>query len=55
MLACGHDLCLNCAAQRLSIESKRKTATGIVCEFCSEKTQLDADSIFELERLIQTT
>lgn len=27
MLACGHDLCLECAALRLSIESKRKTAT----------------------------
>ena len=27
MLACNHDLCLNCAADRLSTESKKKPAT----------------------------
>lgn len=27
MLACNHDLCLECAAKRLSLESKRRPAT----------------------------
>lgn len=27
MLACTHDLCLTCAAERLSLESKRRPAT----------------------------
>lgn len=52
MLACSHDLCLDCAAERLALESKKKTATGITCEFCNERTQLDADSIYELEKIM---
>lgn len=53
MLACSHDLCLNCAADRLAFEMKKtKKANSIVCEFCYERTPLDAESVSELEKLI---
>lgn len=29
MLACSHDLCLDCAAERLSLESKRRGAPTV--------------------------
>lgn len=29
MLACGHDLCLNCAAERLAFEMKKKKQANV--------------------------
>lgn len=53
MLACSHDLCLNCASDRLAFEmKKKKNANSIVCEFCYERTPLDAESVSELEKMI---
>lgn len=63
MLACNHDLCLNCASDRLAFEMKKNKNTNvtptymqvIVCQECHEKTPLDAESINVLKNLIKPT
>lgn len=63
MLACSHDLCLNCASDRLAFEMKKnKNANvsstftqAIVCQECHQKTPLDTESINVLKNLIKPT
>ena len=34
MLACSHDLCLNCAADRLAFEMKKKKPATVLISLC---------------------
>ncbi|CAD8095977.1 unnamed protein product [Paramecium sonneborni] len=54
MLTCSHDLCLICAARSFSQQQTKRSKKFFVCDICSSNTELDANSIYELEKLHQT-
>ncbi|CAD8181025.1 unnamed protein product [Paramecium pentaurelia] len=55
MLTCNHDLCLLCAAKSFSQQQSKRNKKFFVCDICSSNTELDANSIYELEKLHLTT
>ncbi|CAD8096258.1 unnamed protein product [Paramecium sonneborni] len=55
MLTCSHDLCLLCAAKSFSQQQPKRSKKFFVCDICSSNTELDANSVYELEKLHLTT
>ncbi|CAD8195008.1 unnamed protein product [Paramecium octaurelia] len=55
MLTCSHDLCLLCAAKSFSQQPSKRSKKFFVCDICSSNTELDANSVYELEKLHLTT
>jgi hypothetical protein len=58
MLACGHDLCLGCAAQVYCGRNPSTKKVGnpcllqdFICDLCNTATDLDASSVYELEKI----
>ncbi|CAK59010.1 unnamed protein product (macronuclear) [Paramecium tetraurelia] len=51
MLTCSHDLCLLCAAKSFSMQQPKRSKKFFVCDICSSNTELDANSVYELEKL----
>ncbi|CAD8147852.1 unnamed protein product [Paramecium pentaurelia] len=51
MLTCNHDLCLDCAAKSFSIQQAKKNKKFFVCDICQLKTELDSNSVYELEKI----
>ncbi|CAD8096776.1 unnamed protein product [Paramecium sonneborni] len=51
MLTCAHDLCLDCAAKSFSNQQTKKKNKFFVCDTCLSNTELDSNSIYELEKI----
>ncbi|CAD8147049.1 unnamed protein product [Paramecium octaurelia] len=51
MLTCNHDLCLDCAAKSFSNQQAKKHKKFFVCDICQVNTELDSNSIYELEKI----
>ncbi|CAD8054725.1 unnamed protein product [Paramecium primaurelia] len=60
MLTCNHDLCLDCAAKSFSTQQAKKNKKVqqfeniikfFVCDICQLKTELDSNSVYELEKI----
>ncbi|CAD8114474.1 unnamed protein product [Paramecium sonneborni] len=51
MLTCTHDLCLDCAAKSFSTQQTKKKKKFFVCDACQSNTELDSNSIYELEKI----
>ena len=54
MMNCNHNLCTKCAVERLDHQHSIKSIVGrlfIQCEKCKAKTNLDEESIGEIQKI----
>ena len=52
MLACNHDVCLQCAAKYFQKITNSQHNNTYVCGICGIQTHLDHSSVYELEKIV---